>query len=209
VGLDRDQAHALVAAADSDTGAQAPRTAAVVRLLLHNALRVDEACAADIADLGEDSGQRVLRVVRKGNRKAKIPLTPATVAALDAYLTARAERAGVGEWRHLAGPLLATASEGRLRQGYLWELIRRLARVAGVGAWDALPAFAAALGDHVRARRRCDPARRADLCGATRTPGPPAAMTTPATASTATPLTRWPRTWHSHWRPLRAVTEAP
>lgn len=42
VGLDRDQARALVAAADADTGAQALRTAAVVRLLLHNALRVDE-----------------------------------------------------------------------------------------------------------------------------------------------------------------------
>ena len=42
VGLDRDQARALVAAA---TGAQALYTAAVVRLLLHNALRVDEASA--------------------------------------------------------------------------------------------------------------------------------------------------------------------
>jgi integrase/recombinase XerD len=75
VGPDRDQAWALVAAADADTGVQALRTAAVVRLLLHNALRVDEACAADVADLGEDSGHRVLRVVRKGARKAKIPLT--------------------------------------------------------------------------------------------------------------------------------------
>jgi hypothetical protein len=37
----------------------------VVRLLLDNALRVDEACAADITDLGEDCGHRVLRVVRK------------------------------------------------------------------------------------------------------------------------------------------------
>ena len=77
VGLDRDQARALVAAA-ADTGAQALRTATVVRLLLlHNALRVDEACAADITDLGEDSGHWVLRVVRKGARKAKIPLTRA------------------------------------------------------------------------------------------------------------------------------------
>jgi integrase/recombinase XerD len=75
VGLDRDQARALLAAADADTGVQALRTAAVVRLLLHNALRVDEACAADVADLGEDSGHRVLRVVRKGGWKAKIPLT--------------------------------------------------------------------------------------------------------------------------------------
>ena len=115
-GLDRDQARALVVAADADTGAQALRTAAVVRLLLHNALRVDEACAAD---LGEDSGHRVLRVVRKGARKAKIPLTPATVAALEAYLAAQAERAGAGEWRQLTGPLLATATGGRLRQGHL------------------------------------------------------------------------------------------
>jgi hypothetical protein len=30
----------------------------VARLLLHNALRVDEACAADIADLGEDCGHQ-------------------------------------------------------------------------------------------------------------------------------------------------------
>ena len=73
VGLDRDQARALVAAADADTGAQALRTAAAVRLLLQHALRVDEACAADVADLGEDSGCRVLRVVRKGARRAKVP----------------------------------------------------------------------------------------------------------------------------------------
>jgi site-specific recombinase XerD len=138
VGLDRDQARALVADADADTGAQALRTAAVVRLLLHNALRVDEACAADIADLGEDSGHRVLSVVRNGARRAKIPLTPATVAALEAYLADRAQRAGAGEWRQLSGPLLATAAGGRLRQGHLWELVRRPARAAGVGAWEQL-----------------------------------------------------------------------
>ncbi len=96
IGLDRDQARALVAAADRDKGAQALRTAAVVRLLLHNALRVDEACAADIADLGDDAGHKVLRVVRKGSRKAKIPLTPAMVAALDTYLADRARGPGWG-----------------------------------------------------------------------------------------------------------------
>jgi site-specific recombinase XerD len=138
VGLDRDQARALVAVADADTGGQALRTAAVVRLLLHNALRVDEACAANIADLGEDSGHRVLRVVRKGARKAKIPLTPATVVALEAYLADRAQRAGAADWRQLSGPLLATAAGGRLHQGHLWELVRRLARTAGISAWEQL-----------------------------------------------------------------------
>ncbi len=81
-------------------------------------------------------GHRVLRVVRKGGRKAKIPLTPATVAALDAYLADRAGRGG--EWRRLTGPLLATANGGRLRQGHLWELVRRLARAAEVGPWEQL-----------------------------------------------------------------------
>ena len=68
VSLDRDQARALVAAADADTGTQALRTAAVVRLLLHNALRVDEACAADVADLGEDCSHREPHWLRRSAR---------------------------------------------------------------------------------------------------------------------------------------------
>ena len=138
IGLDRDQVRALVVAADADRGPQALRTAAVIRLLLHNALRVDEACAADVTDLGANAGHRVLRVLRKGARKARIPLAPATAAALDAYLADRARRGGLSDARQLAGPLLATASGGRLRQGHLWELVRRLARDAGIEAWDQL-----------------------------------------------------------------------
>jgi site-specific recombinase XerD len=138
VGLARDQARALVAAADADDGPQALRTAAAIRLLLHNALRVDEACAADVAGLGADAGHRVLRVTRKGARRARVPLTPATAAALDAYLADRVRRAGLDGARELAGPLLATATGGRLRQGHLWELVRRLARTAGIETWDRL-----------------------------------------------------------------------
>ena len=131
--------------ADNDAAAAAYRLSVQVgnpfserKLLLHNALRVDEACAADIADLGEDCGHRVLRVVRKGARKAKIPLTPATVVALEAYLADRAQRAGLADWRQPTGPVLATATGGRLRQGHLWDLVRRLARTAGIGGWEQL-----------------------------------------------------------------------
>jgi integrase/recombinase XerD len=99
---------------------------------------VDEACAADVADLGADAGHRVLRVTRKGARKAKVSLTPATAAALDAYLTDRARRAGLGSPAQLTGPLLATATRGRLRQGHLWELVRRLTRTAGIETWQEL-----------------------------------------------------------------------
>jgi integrase/recombinase XerD len=37
----------------------------------------------------------------------------------------------------LTGPLLATTG-GRLRQGHLWELVRRLARVASIQSWQRL-----------------------------------------------------------------------
>jgi integrase/recombinase XerD len=200
VGLDRDQARALVAAADADTGPQPLRTAAVVRLLLHNALRVDEACAADIADLGEDSGHRVLRVVRKGGRKAKIPLTPATVAALEAYLTDRAQRAGAVDWRQLSGPLLATAAGGRLRQGHLWELVRRLARTARVGAWEQLSphslrhsAITFALDAGASLRDVQDYAGHKD-------PRTTRRQKTPATAWTATPPTPSLPIWRDNKR---------
>jgi site-specific recombinase XerD len=138
VALDRDQARALVAAADADTGAQALRTRAVVRLLLYNALRVDEACTADLASLGEDKGHRVVTVLGKGGRKVKVPLTPGTCGALDAYLADRAARAGLEEWQCLTGPLLATATGDRLRQSHLWDLVRRLARAAGIPAWEQI-----------------------------------------------------------------------
>jgi integrase/recombinase XerD len=138
IGLDRDQARALLAAADADTGRARLRTAAALRVLLHNSLRVDELCQADVADLGHDKGHRVLTVARKGHRRARMPLAPSTWDALEAYLVDRAHRAGLADWRQLEGPLLATATGGRLRQSQLWELIQRLAKAAGIESWARL-----------------------------------------------------------------------
>nr|AHE14683.1 transposase DDE domain protein [uncultured bacterium] len=112
VGLSREQGRALIAAADADLGRARLRSAAVIRLLLHNALRVDEALGADIADLGSDRGHQVLTVLGKGNRRAKVALTPGTLSVLHAYLEDRATAAGVGSWRGMGGPLLATTSGG-------------------------------------------------------------------------------------------------
>lgn len=137
IGLDRDQARALIAAADADPGRAQPRTAAVIRLLLHNALRVDEACSANISDPGHDRGHRVLHVTRKGGKKARVPLAPATADAIDAYLATRAADADITA-DALAGPLLATADGHRLTQAALWRLVRRLARTAGIPSWAAL-----------------------------------------------------------------------
>jgi site-specific recombinase XerD len=148
VGLSREQGRALIAAADRDLGQARLRSAAVIRLLLHNALRVDEVLGADIGDLGTDRGHQVLTVLGKGNRRAKVPLTPATVSALHAYLDHRATlatgttrvEARPGAWRGMAGPLLATTTGGRMRPSQLWELVRRLAHAAGITEWDRLSA---------------------------------------------------------------------
>jgi integrase len=67
----------------------------------------------------------------------RIPLTPATADALDTYLDARATAAEVSV-AELTGPLLATSTGGRLRQSYLWSLVRQLARSACIPAADQL-----------------------------------------------------------------------
>jgi integrase/recombinase XerD len=79
-------------------------------------------------------------VLGKGNRRAKVPLSPSTLDALLAYLNGRAHRAGFEEWRGMAGPLLATISGARMRPSQLWELVRRLAAAAGIAEWDRLSA---------------------------------------------------------------------
>jgi integrase/recombinase XerD len=71
----------------------------------------------------------VLTVTRKGGRRATVVLPPATAAALDAYLTDRAHRRPPDTGTDpVDGPLLATATGGRLDQSALCKLVRRLAR---------------------------------------------------------------------------------
>jgi integrase/recombinase XerD len=53
---------------------------ALVCLLGLLGLRIFEACAADITDLGEEHGHRVLRVVGKGHKVVLVPLPPAVAA---------------------------------------------------------------------------------------------------------------------------------
>ena len=46
-------------------------------------LRIFEATGADIADLGEEHGHRVLRVCGKGTKIVLVPLPPAVGRAID------------------------------------------------------------------------------------------------------------------------------
>ena len=54
-------------------------------------LRIFEATSADIADLGEEHGHRVLRVCGKGGMVILIPLPPAVGRAIDRAIGRRAD----------------------------------------------------------------------------------------------------------------------
>jgi integrase len=95
------------------------RINALILLLAMNGLRISEALGADVADLDTEREHRVLRITRKGGKRATVPLAPRAAAAIDDYLGDRAD-----------GPLFATASGGRLDQAVLWWLLRRLAAIA-------------------------------------------------------------------------------
>ena len=71
-GLDRSELGAFLLTAERYDHDHA----ALAVLLGPNGLRVSEACATDIEDLGNERGHRALRIVGKGNKPATIPLVP-------------------------------------------------------------------------------------------------------------------------------------
>lgn len=180
VGLTREQARILLACADVDARPTGPRTRALIRLLLANALRVGEVIALDVDDLSTARGHRTVRVTGKGGRVYTVPLAPATAEAIDAYLATRTDTrtdqeaplpalaAGARPRR----PLFATATGGRLDQGAIWRLLRRLAADAGPELADVAgrlsphslrhTAITAALDAGVSLRDVQDYARHAD-----------------------------------------------
>src|SRR5919107_5766984 len=76
---------------------------ALVCLLGLLGLRIFEACALDIADLGEEHGHRVLHVVGKGHKVVLVPLPPAVARSVDRAIAGRPD-----------GPLLLNTFGGRL-----------------------------------------------------------------------------------------------
>ena len=67
-------------------------------------LRVFEACAADISNVGEEHGHRVLRVVGKG---VLVPLPPAVGRAIDRASATAARSCSTGAaraWTGIAQP---------------------------------------------------------------------------------------------------------
>jgi integrase/recombinase XerD len=94
---------------------------ALVAMLGLLGLRIFEATGADIADLGEEHGHRVLRVCGKGTKIVLIPLPPAVGRAIDRAIGTRA-----------SGPILLNSRSARMDRHAATRRLRRLAEAAGV-----------------------------------------------------------------------------
>ena len=183
LGLTHLQLEALLTAARTSDN---PCDFALVCLLGLLGLRIFEACAANIEELGEEHGHRVLRVVGKGHKVVLVPLPPAVARAVD---RARAGR--------IDGPLLLNTQGRRLD---------RHAATPPPGACTTSPTTQAS--EWRACTRTCSATRTSPRCStpawtcatsrsrpATPTPARPCATTAPAPPSTDTPTTSSPPTW--------------
>ncbi|HJY60546.1 MAG TPA: hypothetical protein VJ418_29555 [Streptosporangiaceae bacterium] len=104
LGFTHLQFEALLTAARESPN---PCDYALVAMLGLLGLRIFEATSANIDDLGEEHGHRVLRVCGKGGKVVQIPLPPAVGRAIDPgnggsqAAGSRGACAGPGEWRKL------------------------------------------------------------------------------------------------------------
>jgi site-specific recombinase XerD len=125
LGFTHLQFEALLTAARDSTD---PCNFALVAMLGLLGLRIFEATGADITDLSEEHGHRVLRVCGKGTKVVLIPLPPAVGRAID---RASGDRTG--------GPILLNSRGTRMDRHAATRRLRHLADAAGVRIARAHP----------------------------------------------------------------------
>jgi integrase len=97
--------------------------AALAVLLGLNGLRVSEACATNIEDLGLDRGHRTLRIMGPGSSRPTIPLVPRTARTIDLAVGERTE-----------GPILRRRDGVRLDRRTAHRWVRSIGKRAGLGS---------------------------------------------------------------------------
>ena len=118
LGFTHLQFEALLTAARESSH---PCDFALVAMLGLLGLRIFEATGADIADLGEEHGHRVLRVCGKGTKVVLVPLPPAVGRAIDRAIGTRT-----------GGPILLNSRGMRMDRHAATRRLRSLAEAAGV-----------------------------------------------------------------------------
>lgn len=138
VGLTAAEAAALTAAATNDRYLGDRCATALAQFMVDIGARVSEACAADIADLGHESGYRTIMLTKmKGGKRRKRSMPPPLAEAVDAMLAERADILGVPV-ADLAGPLFTDRSGDRLNRHEVYRFLRRAARAAGIPSADRI-----------------------------------------------------------------------
>lgn len=118
LGLTHLQFEAMLATARVSTNINDFALVAMLGLL---GLRIFEACGANIADLGEEHGHRVLKVRGKGGKVVLTPLPPAVSRAIDKAVDGREN-----------GPILRTRTGTRMDRHAATRRLHRLAQDGGV-----------------------------------------------------------------------------
>jgi site-specific recombinase XerC len=126
IGLTAAEADRLLDAADADSAT----SSALIRLVFTAGLRIGSALGALVTDLGHDGGHRTLEILAKGNRRDRIPLPPVVAEAVAEMLAERGNPA--------TGPLFLTPTGRPIYHMYVYRLVQRLARQAGLPAADKL-----------------------------------------------------------------------
>jgi integrase/recombinase XerD len=124
---------------------------ALVAMLGLLGLRIFEATSADVTDLGEEHGHRVLRVCGKGGKVVLVPLPPAVGRAIDPATGGRA-----------SGPILRNSRGAGMDRHAATRRLRRLAQAAGVPITRPHPHMLRHTPRHDHARRWCGSAGRPD-----------------------------------------------
>jgi integrase/recombinase XerD len=106
-------------------------------------LQIFEAAGADIGDLGEEHGHRVLRVWGKGTKTVLVPLPPAVGRAIDRAARDRSR-----------GPILLNTRGAPMDRHAATRRLPHLAQTAGIQVTRAHPPHAQAHIRHDHARRR-------------------------------------------------------
>jgi integrase/recombinase XerD len=101
---------------------------ALVAMLRLLGLRIFEATGADIADLGEEHGHRILRVCGKGTKVVLVPLPPAVGRAIDRAIGDRTR-----------GPVLLNSRGARMDRHAATRRLHQLAEAAGIQVTRAHP----------------------------------------------------------------------
>jgi site-specific recombinase XerD len=118
-GLDRSELGVFLFTAE-----QYDRDHAALAVLLGlNGLRVSEACATNVEDLGLERGHRTLHILGMGTKPATVPLVPRTARTIDLAVGERCE-----------GPILRRRDGQRLDRRTAHRWVRAIGKRAGLGS---------------------------------------------------------------------------